>query len=75
MSDNKVVQVLQNGVELVNAAPAPAKFGPPIVVNALTLFGVSLDQWVLIITLIWLVLQIGGWVYDRYRRGSDEPNS
>lgn len=45
---------------------------PPVAVAGMTLFGVSLPDLVLIVTLIWLVVQITGYCYDRamrYNRG------
>jgi len=33
--------------------------GPPVMVSALTLMGISLENWVLIFTLIYVVCQVG----------------
>ena len=49
-------------------AVAAAKTVPPLTVAGLTLFGVQLSDWVLIFTLIWLTLQIGGFIFDKYRQ-------
>lgn len=42
-----------------------AKAVPPMTVAGMTLFGVPLPDLVLIVTLIWLSLQIMGFCYDR----------
>lgn len=52
-----------NQSEVVGGA---AKSLLPISVSGLVFAGISLDQWVLIVTLIWLALQIMGWIYDRF---------
>lgn len=44
------------------------KSAPPVVVSVIKLFGISLSDWVLIFTLMWLLLQMGGWCWDRYKR-------
>lgn len=38
---------------------------PPVSVTALTLAGIGLQDWVLILTLIYTVLQIGWFVFDK----------
>lgn len=48
--------------------------GPPAAVAGLTLAGVSLQDWVLIGTLVWLTMQIGWFCYKRvqeWRTGKD----
>lgn len=40
---------------------------PPAAIAALTLAGVSLQDWVLIGTLVWLSLQVGWFIYQRYK--------
>jgi hypothetical protein len=40
---------------------------PPTAVMALTLAGVSLQDWVLMATLGWLGLQIGYFLYQRWK--------
>lgn len=59
-------------IQAVNEAPAALKFGPAAAVNALSLGGIPLDQWVYAVTLVWLLLQIGGWIYDRIKRSRDK---
>lgn len=50
------------------AAAGAAKSLPPIAASGLILLGRPLNEWVLILTFVWLCLQIGGWGYDRYKR-------
>lgn len=40
---------------------------PPAAVAGLSLAGVSLSDWVLIATLIWLTIQVGWFCYNRYK--------
>lgn len=40
---------------------------PPAAVAALTILGVSLQDWVLMATLGWLGLQIGYFIYQRWK--------
>ncbi|MCP3729243.1 hypothetical protein M9978_02280 [Sphingomonas sp. MG17] len=51
------------------------KATPSVAVTTITLAGVGLDQWVLIATLVYTVLQAGWFVYDklirRRSRGDD----
>lgn len=68
MAQHDHTPALETVVHAVNEAPAALKFGPAAAVNALSLGGVPLDQWVYLITLIWLLLQIGGWIWDRWNR-------
>lgn len=43
------------------------KAGPSIVVSSTTLFGISWDHWVLILTAVYTILQIGDWVYAKVK--------
>lgn len=45
-----------------------SKATPPIAVGGLTLFGVGLSDWVLILTLIYTILQIGFLIRDKVWR-------
>lgn len=45
------------------------RIAPPTGVAGLTFVGISVPDWVLILTILYLVLQIGGWVYDRFFKG------
>lgn len=45
------------------------KAAPPVSVAGLGLAGVSLNQWVLIATLIYTVLQIVWFIYSKFIRG------
>ena len=40
---------------------------PPATVAGLSLVGVSLQDWVLIGTLVWLSLQVGWFIYSRWK--------
>ena len=42
---------------------AGGKAGPPVTVTALSAFGIPLEQWVFVATLIYVVLQIALLVY------------
>lgn len=44
------------------------KSAPPVSVAGLMLAGISLSDWVLILTACWLLLQMGGWCWDRWKR-------
>lgn len=44
------------------------KAAPPVSVTGLTLMGVSLNEWVLMMTLLYTVLQIGWFVYSKFIR-------
>lgn len=44
-----------------------AKGLPPMTVAGLTLAGVQLSDWVLIVTLVWLLLQIGDFIYKKVK--------
>lgn len=41
---------------------------PPATVAGIHLAGIALADWVLLATLVYTLLLIGGWVYDRYKR-------
>lgn len=46
---------------------------PPTLVSAVTLAGVSLQDWVLIATLGWIVMQAAWFVYSKWKKlGGDE---
>jgi hypothetical protein len=48
------------------------KSAPPVAVTGLSLAGVPLQDWVYVLTLIWLACQIVGWVIDRVKRARGE---
>lgn len=52
------------------------KATPPITVGGLTLFGVGLSDWVLLLTAVYTILQIGFLVRDKVWRhyGRDKRN-
>lgn len=47
---------------------------PPISVAGLTLVGVSLQDWVLIATLLWITLQMAYFGYQRYKEWKNVSN-
>jgi len=59
----------------LNAVTEAVKAAPPITVGGLTLWGVGLADWVLMLTAIYTVLQIGFLLRDklgqRHRRKDD----
>jgi len=44
------------------------KSAPPVTVSAVSLAGMSLQEWVYILTIIWLVLQITSWVWNKFKK-------
>ena len=42
------------------------KVGPPVATAGLILFGVPLAQWVAIVSGVYTLLMIGGFIYDRF---------
>ncbi len=44
-----------------------AKALPPVTVAGLTLAGVQLSDWVLILTILWLCLQIGDFIFKKVK--------
>lgn len=57
-----------NGGEYILAA---TKAAPPVTVTGITLAGISLNEWVLLFTLIYTILQIGWFIYDKcFRKGN-----
>lgn len=47
------------------------KTGPPVAVSGVLLWGYPLSDYVLWITAFWVLLQIGGFVYDRWKKWND----
>lgn len=43
------------------------KTAPPVAVSGLTILGLSMPDWVYLLTATWTVLQIAGWAYDRWK--------
>lgn len=53
--------------ELATAAAAAAgvaKSAPPVVVSGMTLAGYSLNDWVLMATLLWIAVQMGWFIWS-----------
>lgn len=44
-----------------------ATTAPPTAISGLIAFGVPLDQWVVIVTLLYLILQVTWFVYSKYK--------
>ncbi|WED79808.1 hypothetical protein PYU99_12485 [Aeromonas media] len=40
------------------------KSGPPVLVSSMTLAGYSLNDWVLVATLLWIVVQMGWFLWQ-----------
>lgn len=63
-----------DNINAIGAAAVAGKNAPPIGVAAMTLGGIELSEWVYILTIIWLVVQIVGWCIDRYKKHiKDKP--
>lgn len=43
------------------------KVAPPVVVSSGHFLGISWEQWVFILTAIYTLLQIGDWVWTKYK--------
>ncbi|APR53372.1 hypothetical protein CA223_05530 [Sphingomonas koreensis] len=41
---------------------------PPVGVAAVTLAGIELQQWILILTAIWLLMQMGWFIFEKVSR-------
>lgn len=54
-------------MSLSSALDAPAAKAPPIVVTAISVAGVSLQDWVYIVTLLWLGIQIAHSTYKWWK--------
>ncbi|MGL6537860.1 hypothetical protein ACSZNU_17895 [Aeromonas hydrophila] len=59
------------------AAAGVAKSAPPVVVSGMTLAGYPLNDWVLVATLLWIVVQMGWFIWSniikpRRRPGGDQ---
>ena len=46
---------------------------PPVAVTGLQLGGVGLSDWLILLTIVYTVLQIGFLVYDRIKKNSKGP--
>lgn len=51
---------------VVEVVVSAAKVSPPIVAGTLIFFGIPLSQWALIFTLVYTIMLMGGWIYDRF---------
>lgn len=45
---------------------------PPVTISGMILWDVSLNEWVLILTAVWLIVQIGFAIYDRIKKKRNE---
>ncbi|WP_323063533.1 hypothetical protein [Aeromonas jandaei] len=63
--------------ELATAAAGVAgvaKSAPPVVVSGMTLAGYSLNDWVLVATLLWIAVQMGWFIWSniiKLRKGGE----
>lgn len=55
---------VQEKIEMAAIASGAAKSGPPVVVSGMSLAGYSLNDWVLVATLCWIVIQAGWFVWS-----------
>lgn len=55
-----------NKIETV--AEAITKSTPPVTVSVLSLGGIPLSEWVYILTIVWVLWQLGCSVYDRWEK-------
>lgn len=58
---------INNGHSVVVEA---IKSAPPVAATGAFFLGVHLHDWMVILTIIWLACQIGGWVWDRFFKES-----
>ena len=42
------------------------KSAPPVAATSALFLGFPLHDWMIILTIVWLACQIGGWVWDRF---------
>jgi len=47
---------------------ATVKTAPPVTISGLIIFGIPLQEWVLIVTGVWVCVQLGFFLYDRFRK-------
>ena len=50
--------------------PVALKTLPPITVSGMILWGFPLSDWVVLATGFWILLQIGFFLYDRFKKKS-----
>jgi hypothetical protein len=53
-------------------AAGVTKSAPAVAASTWIWFGLPLERWLQVLTIIWLCLQIGGWVFDRYKRWKED---
>lgn len=58
-------QTLDTAAALVTQAPPEVRTGPPAIVSVLSYLGYTLDVWIQVLTIVWLLMLIFGWVWDR----------
>lgn len=58
------------GTHTARVAIEAVKDSPPVAVVGITLYGVTLSDWVLILTAIYTLMRIAAFAYDRSKHGS-----
>lgn len=61
-----------SAADVTAATIAAVKSGPPVTVSTLLLLGMPLEQWVLIVTLAWLAIQILTHLWKFFKGPADE---
>ena len=62
MSNNLFLKI----AAIAHTASQPAASAPPAAVAALAVAGVQLSDWVLMLTGVWISVQIGFFIFDRF---------
>ena len=57
----------QEHIGALGAAAVAGKNAPPIAVAGMTMAGVSLQDWVYVLTIAWLVVQLAWFCYSKYK--------
>ncbi len=60
---------MNTGTHAARVAVEVVKDAPPVTVVGITLYGVTLSDWVLILTAIYTVMRIIAFIYDRSNYG------
>ena len=66
-----MIQTAQDHANILSAplAPAVAKAAPAITVTGVAVLGVPLQEWVYILTIVYLLLQTGAHIWGEVRKG------
>lgn len=47
---------------------AALKTAPPVTVSGMILWGIPLNEWILMLTGAWILVQLGFFLYDRFKK-------